>query len=62
MHGRIGQRLLHDVRRVEPRRQSGIQSKGDHPAQPCPMPVQKLVPGRFVALAGFRHQLVGIVT
>ena len=49
---RLGEGLLDDVGRVDPRGHAAIEPDRDHPPQPRPVPGEKLVPGPVVASAG----------
>ena len=57
----VDQRLLHDVRGVHPRRESGVQPQRHHPPQSLPMPLEQAPQRRLISARGIAEQAIGFI-
>lgn len=55
-----GERLLNHVGGIDASGQARVQTQGDHPPQPLPVPAQQLAASARIPLAGPAEQLLSI--
>jgi hypothetical protein len=58
----IGQGLLNNIRRVQPRNQATVQPHRDHPFETRAMVLEQPLEGLVITLTGSCQQCIGLVT